>query len=320
MPRAGTGHGVPVRRGGDAEGAGLGDRLAQQVDQRVADARVLDAGGREEKLHAASRVAVRMRTRRDWQTAENSSAGPEVRESRPCRKHSSRTPDRGSRPSPRAGSSSTCATPSGGSRRGGARGAPSRTSTATRRSSSPSSGSTSPSWSPGRQPLPRRGEPGGVPRPLRGVRAARRGRGAAPAALGLLPRSPVDRARLRGRGRGAVRDPDGRFALGPGSALPGVGARRALRRERGGGDLRLEAGVRDGRVVPARAAAELGSSALGVGWAMPGRIGCASPRAPRPTRPARAWHLRDSRTGERRHRAALGRPRRRARPAGRLRG
>ena len=76
--------------------------------------------------------------------------------------------------------------------------------------------------------------------------------------------SSVDRARLRGRGRGAVRDPDGRLALGPGSALPGVGARGAPRRERGGGDLRLEAGVRDGRVVPARAAAELGSSALGV--------------------------------------------------------
>ena len=189
-----------------------------------------------------------------------------MRESRSCPKHSSRTSDRGSRPSPRAGSSSTCATPSGGTRqRRGARGAASRTSTAMRRSSSPSSGSTSPSWSPGEyRPLPRRGEPGGVPRPLRGVRAARRGRGATPAALGLLPRSSVDRARLRGRGRGAVRDPDGRFALGPGSALPGVGARGALRRERGGGDLRLEAGVRDGRAVPARAAAELGSPALGV--------------------------------------------------------
>ena len=47
---------------------------------------------------------------------------------------------------------------------------------------------------------------------------------------GLLPLFPVDRARLRGRGRGAVCDPDGRFALGDGSALPGVGARGALRR------------------------------------------------------------------------------------------
>src|SRR5688572_9717 len=84
------------------------------------------------------------------------------------------------------------------------------------------------------------------------------------AALGLLPLFPVDRARFRGRGRRAVRDPDGRFALGPGSALPRVGARGALRRERCGGDLRLEAGVRDGRAVPARATAELGSSALGV--------------------------------------------------------
>src|SRR4029078_4651988 len=30
------------------------DRLPQQVNERVVDARVLDAGGREKKLHAAS--------------------------------------------------------------------------------------------------------------------------------------------------------------------------------------------------------------------------------------------------------------------------
>ncbi len=46
-----TALGVPVPRGRDAEGVGLGDRLAQQVDQRVVDARVLDAGGSEEKSH-----------------------------------------------------------------------------------------------------------------------------------------------------------------------------------------------------------------------------------------------------------------------------
>jgi hypothetical protein len=61
-----------------------------------------------------------------------------------------------------------------------------------------------------------------------------------------------------------VRDPDGRCALGPGGALPGLGARGALRRQRGGGDLRLEAGVRNGRAVPARTPAVMGSSALGV--------------------------------------------------------
>ena len=49
--------GVPVHRGGDAEGAGVGDRLAQEVDQRVVDARVLDAGGREEKLQDASSMS-----------------------------------------------------------------------------------------------------------------------------------------------------------------------------------------------------------------------------------------------------------------------
>ena len=100
--------------------------------------------------------------------------------------------------------------------------------------------------------------------------------------------SSVDRARLRGRGRGAVRDPDGRFALRPGSALPGVGARGALRRERGGGDLRLAAGVRDGRAVPARAPAELGSTA----------VGAVNGLAPAPGRahPTRARRSRRSRT------------------------
>jgi hypothetical protein len=50
--------GVPVLRGGDTEGAGLGDRFAEELDQRVADARVLDACGREQKLQVASRVDV----------------------------------------------------------------------------------------------------------------------------------------------------------------------------------------------------------------------------------------------------------------------
>src|SRR5207248_7150092 len=44
---------VGVRRGGNAEGAALGDRFAQEVDQRVVDARVLDAGGGEKKSHDA---------------------------------------------------------------------------------------------------------------------------------------------------------------------------------------------------------------------------------------------------------------------------
>src|SRR6266536_1651939 len=34
-----------------AEGAGLGNRFAQQVDQRVVDARVADASGSEKKPH-----------------------------------------------------------------------------------------------------------------------------------------------------------------------------------------------------------------------------------------------------------------------------
>ena len=51
------------------------------------------------------------------------------------------------------------------------------------------------------RPLPRRGEPGGISRPLRRVRPGRRERGATSTALGLLPCSSVDRARLRGTTR-----------------------------------------------------------------------------------------------------------------------
>jgi mannose-6-phosphate isomerase-like protein (cupin superfamily) len=76
--------------------------------------------------------------------------------------------------------------------------------------------------------------------------------------------SPVDRARLRGRWRRAMRDPDGRLAVRDGGALPGVRARGALRRKCGGGDLRRESGVRDGRAVPAGAAVVLGSAPLGL--------------------------------------------------------
>ena len=84
-------------------------------------------------------------------------------------------------------------------------------------------------------------------------------------ALGLLPLSPLDGARLRGCWRQAVRDPDGRCTLGPGRAVPGVGARGALRRERGEGDIRSGAGLCGGRAVPARAAAVLVAPALGLG-------------------------------------------------------
>ncbi len=51
---------------------------------------------------------------------------------------------------------------------------------------------------------------------------------------------------------------------GVGGALPGVGARSAVRRKRGGGDLRSGAGLHRGRVVPARAAAVLGPPSVGL--------------------------------------------------------
>jgi catechol 2,3-dioxygenase-like lactoylglutathione lyase family enzyme len=47
---------MPVQRRGNAEGVALGNRLAEQFDQRVVDARVLDAGGRKKKLQVASRI------------------------------------------------------------------------------------------------------------------------------------------------------------------------------------------------------------------------------------------------------------------------
>jgi hypothetical protein len=52
-------HGVAVLRRGDAEGTGVGDRLAQQVDQRIADARVLDARRREKEASRCPPIRVR---------------------------------------------------------------------------------------------------------------------------------------------------------------------------------------------------------------------------------------------------------------------
>jgi Uncharacterized conserved protein, contains double-stranded beta-helix domain len=51
---------------------------------------------------------------------------------------------------------------------------------------------------------------------------------------------------------------------GPGVRYPGVGGSGPLRRVRGRGNLRLEAGLRERRDVPARAPAELVSPALGI--------------------------------------------------------
>jgi hypothetical protein len=47
-----------VDRGGNEEGAGFGNRLAWQVDQRVVDARVADASGCEKKSHDSGVVEV----------------------------------------------------------------------------------------------------------------------------------------------------------------------------------------------------------------------------------------------------------------------
>ena len=54
LTRARTSGGPTAPSG--CRGRGLGDRLAQQVDQRVVDAGVRDAPGREKKLQGASRI------------------------------------------------------------------------------------------------------------------------------------------------------------------------------------------------------------------------------------------------------------------------
>src|SRR5207248_10256569 len=80
-------HGVAVLRRRDTQGTGVGDRLAQQVDQRIADTRVLDASGREKEPHTCLLyVAVmtplqesgdRVHEKTDWAPWRNSSSGVE---------------------------------------------------------------------------------------------------------------------------------------------------------------------------------------------------------------------------------------------------
>jgi hypothetical protein len=83
--------------------------------------------------------------------------------------------------------------------------------------------------------------------------------------MGLLPQSGRHRAHFRGCRRRAMRDPDGRCAIGGlARALPGIGACGALRRERAGGDVRPDAGVRTVRAVTAGATLVLGSPSLGL--------------------------------------------------------
>src|SRR6478736_6848745 len=96
------------------------------------------------------------------------------------------------------------------------------------------------------------------------MQAPRRRRGATSPAMGLLPLAPVDGARVRGRGRRAVRDPDGGGAVRPGGAIPRVRARGAVRRMCGRGDVRSGTGVCERRVVPAAAAAALETPPLGI--------------------------------------------------------
>ncbi len=85
-------------------------------------------------------------------------------------------------------------------------------------------------------------------------------------AVGLLPQPRGDRTHPRGCRRRAVRDPDGRRTDGAlGGALSGVGARSALRRERGGGDIRPA-----GRRTPRRSSSRHGGSGPRTGTASPG--------------------------------------------------
>ena len=66
---AGLPWGCPYPAVGMQRALDLGDRLAQEVDQRVVDARVLDASGREQKFHAASPIGCTGLARVDGQGA-----------------------------------------------------------------------------------------------------------------------------------------------------------------------------------------------------------------------------------------------------------
>ena len=79
-----SGAGVAVQRRGNAESVALGDRLAQQLDERVLDARVLDAGGGEEKFHDFPSVTVR--SRRNLSARRRRSANSAARPAAPSRR------------------------------------------------------------------------------------------------------------------------------------------------------------------------------------------------------------------------------------------
>src|SRR5215211_374379 len=100
--------------------------------------------------------------------------------------------------------------------------------------------------------------------------------------MGFLSLPGRDRAHLRRRRRRTVRDPDGRGEdEGRAAAIPGIGARRALRRERGAGNDGPEAGIREIRAGAARATAVLGPSPLEL--ARLGLPSGAASSSPRPT-------------------------------------
>ena len=111
--------------------------------------------------------------------------------------------------------------------------------------------------------LSRRDQSGGVPRSDRRVQAARRGRGATPSSLGLLPLASWTEHAFVGAGdRPCVILMVGAHVVRKRYPVSGS---RALWGERGEGDIRSGAGLCDGRSGSARAAAVLVASALGLG-------------------------------------------------------
>ena len=92
--------------------------------------------------------------------------------------------------------------------------------------------------------VPRRGGPGGLPRPLRRVHPDHRGRGATARGLGLRALSPLHPPCLRRRRRRAVRDPHDRRAPGERPRLPGGRDGAEARRRGYGRDARTQGCVR----------------------------------------------------------------------------
>jgi hypothetical protein len=177
----------------------------------------------------------------------------------------------GSRPSARAGSSSTYAGQHGCETRSSALPASSSRTAASCGSAPSSTSSTSPNSAsrrgatarPSERPLPRRVGAGGLPSPRRRVSRTSRRRGADLAAVGLSPLPVPNGSHLRRRGRRAVRAPHGRrTATGENTSVPTFCTRAGPGRRCRRRDGIARGGVRTVPTLAARATGARGRASL----------------------------------------------------------